>query len=123
MVSRCIFCDSEVKEEKVFSSDCIRVECLICQTYIVSNTALEDKTIEEIPQRDRNLFSGYLRQGLAGRRPRFLSSDIVKIPDIVAPYRKLSVTDKINKVLSYLVLQSSSIGSSVSIDYLTSPPN
>ncbi len=101
-MSSCVICNGEASQQRLNTSDNIKVECPFCGTFIISGTAMEDKIIEEIPLQDRLLFSGYLRQNSSGNTPKLLSNDIVRIPSIVAPYKKLTIIEKINNIIMFI---------------------
>jgi len=114
-MDKCIFCGSaDIKVTEISGGEQKRVQCPLCTCYIVSKDAIDDRIIDNILQYDRILFSAYLRESVSNRDPlRLLSSDIMKIPEIVAPYKKLIPIDKVNKVICYIAESSPCIGGKV----------
>jgi len=117
---KCIFCErADIQIKELPEIDSKRVDCPLCKSYIVSNTALADNIIDKITKEDRILFSAYIRKNALMNDPvRLLSGDIIKIPEKVSFYKKLYVLDKINIVITFIARKSKSIGENISIDYL-----
>lgn len=114
-MDKCIFCGSaDIKVTEISGGEQKRVQCPLCTCYIVSKDAIDDRIIDNILQYDRILFSAYLRESVSNRDPlRLLSSDIMKIPERIAPYKKLTPIDKVNKVICYIAESSPCIGGKV----------
>ena len=117
-MDKCIFCGSvDIKVTEIPKDEKNRVECPLCTCYIISKDAIDDRIIDNIPRYDRILFSAYLRESVSNRDPlNLLSGDIIKISQIVAPYKKLTAIDKVNKVICYVAESSPCIGGQVSFD-------
>lgn len=117
-IKKCLFCDTaSIEAMHLGIKDAYRVDCPLCMSYIVSETAIMDKTIDAIPKEDRILFSAHLRNSYAeGHIPEILSATIVAIPEIVSPYKRLTPMDKANKVIFYLGESSDFFGHPIKID-------
>ena len=117
-MKKCIFCDSpEIEIREISENDVKKIKCPSCISYIVSNEAIDDKIIDKVSRDDRILFSAYIRESFShGNLLELLSGDILKIPDVVAPYKKLTAIDKVNKVVCYIAESSPSIGGQISFD-------
>ena len=103
-MDKCIFCGSaDIKVTEIAGGEQKRIQCPLCTCYIVSKDAIDDKIIDNILWYDRILFSAYLRESVSNRDPlKLLSSDIMKIPETVELYKKLTPIDKVNKVICYI---------------------
>lgn len=120
-MENCPICNSHPIEVVALpESSSKKIDCVLCGSFIISDTALAYNTIDRISNEDRILFSGYIRENCTrGNILKLLSDDIVKIPDKVAPYNRLSVIDKLIMVINYFALSSKSIGQEIRIDYST----
>jgi len=114
----CIFCDSlSIEKLRIPNKDAYKINCPLCISYIISGIVLEVRGISNISKEDRILFSGYLRNNSTEYNPMtILSNDIIKIPEIVAPYKRLSPTDKLNKVIVYFAESSTFFGAIIPFD-------
>ena len=123
-MDKCIFCDTKgIKVSLVGARDLHSVECSVCGHYLLSGTAKADHMAQQIPQEDKILFSGYLRNNYIDKNPpEILSSTIMKIPEMVEPYKRLTPMDKVDMLLKYLAKASNFIGQSITlkpeIDYV-----
>ncbi|MDP2940062.1 MAG: hypothetical protein Q8O13_08295 [Candidatus Omnitrophota bacterium] len=118
MVDKCIFCETQgIEGNHLGLKDSYMINCPLCMRYIVSSIALTGNVAQEIPKEDRILFSGHLRNNyIEHRPPEILSQTIMQIPDIVAPYKRLSPMDKVNKLILYIADSSKHLGDVVSLD-------
>ncbi len=93
------------------------VTCPLCGWYQISEEAAEDKIIDSISDEDRILFSGYLKNHTSMRTPmKLLSSDIGKIPETIAQYKRLTPIEKMHLVIRFLAESSPHIGYQVPLD-------
>jgi hypothetical protein len=117
----CIICGSQIEEIiDLPNQDSKKINCPLCISYIVSGTALADKISDSIPEEDRILFSGYIRENAErGIILKLLSSDIVQIPDKVAYYKRLEVKDKLDMLISDFARSSKYIGQEFTVEYNT----
>lgn len=116
-MQNCIFCGVNVEVLQNHRIEAIRFKCPLCLEYGVSQEAIEDKIIDSISPEDRILFSAYVRENSERGNPlALLSSDILSIPEIVSPFKKLTAIDKVNKVICFFAENSESMGGSVPLD-------
>jgi hypothetical protein len=95
------------------------VTCPTCGSYRISEEAVEVRIVETISDEDRILFSGHLKNHTSGRiQTSLLPGDIVKIPEMIAQYKKLTAMDKVQSVISFLA-ETSSIGAPASLNLET----
>ena len=118
MIDKCIFCETQgIEVNHLEQKDAYIVDCPLCMRYIVSSIALMDHVAQQISKEDKILFSAHLRNNyIEHRSPEILSKTIMQIPDIVAPYKRLSPMDKINKLILYIADSSKHLGDVVLLD-------
>lgn len=119
MIDKCIFCETQgIEAEHLGQKDAYIVNCPLCMRYIVSSIALMDHVVQQIPKEDKILFSAHLRNNYTEHRPlpEILSKTIMQIPDTVAPYKRMSPMDKINKLILYIADSSKHLGDVVLLD-------
>ena len=93
------------------------VECSRCGWYRIDHLAVDDRIINGIPDDDRALFSGHLKNHTSQSNPiTLLSDDILRIPEMVAQYKKLTAMDKVHSVIRFLAESSPYIGYQVPLD-------
>ena len=114
-MSTCAFCDSPAEVRELHELR-VSVKCPVCHPYKMTKDALEDGVPQEMPKNDKILFSGYLRNLPETERPLITNAMIVRIPEIVTPYKNLTVPDKINNVLRYVGESSKFLNEKVAID-------
>jgi nucleoside 2-deoxyribosyltransferase len=96
----------------------LRVECPRCGLYFLSVEATADALWDDISTEDRILFSGYLRSRPKDEIYSVLTNTLMdNIPEIIAPYKTLTIIEKINMVLLFLGNKSKIIGQQISLDY------
>ncbi|MDD5693661.1 MAG: hypothetical protein PHU86_04295 [Patescibacteria group bacterium] len=120
-MQNCPICNNQpIEIVHLPETDCKKIKCILCGSFIISNTALADRTIDKVSKEDRILFSGYIRENdERGNILKLLSDDILKIPEKVASYNRLTVVDKLITLITYFARTSKYIGQEVKIDYLT----
>ena len=99
----CKICDSHVLECNLLPTkvDIYAVDCPRCGYYQISDSFLESSTT--IPKEDFLLFSGYLRLNSSRESPVIITSDFYsKIPEIVLPFKKMPVSEKVNNLLKFI---------------------
>lgn len=114
----CKFCNyPNVSVENYPRDHSFRIGCPVCGHFDISLEALEDDFPRGISDRDKTLFSGYLRNHLETTE-RFLITGavIARISELVAPYKNLTVLDRINNVLRYIGDKSSYLKERVTIN-------
>lgn len=118
MIDKCIFCETQgIEAERLGQKDACIVNCPLCMRYIVFSIALMDNVAQQISKEDKILFSAHLRNSyIENRPPEILSKTIMQIPDTVAPYKRMSPMDKINKLILYIADSSKHLGDIVSLD-------
>lgn len=114
MSLKCKFCNAEIEVTDQPQHDTRTCDCPVCGKYILIDTAFELQL--NCSQDDAILFSGVLRnRPNADRKKTINSNDLKRIPDIVASYRALSVTDKIENLIRYIAKNSKHLGHKVPI--------
>lgn len=115
-MTKCKFCKSDVNITRNNIADKFHVECPCCGYYQITGTAQEYNPKLSDPE-DVILFSGYLRNNSSEENPQLITSDIMNdMESLIAPYKRLSVIDKINLFLRYLGESSKSLGDAVEIN-------
>lgn len=101
-MSQCFFCDSEITSYRLGGNMIFAIECPLCGYYRMTEEAILFRK-PNLPKEDLILFSGYLRNNSSERNVILLySKDIMEINKIIAPYKRLTVIDKINLILRYV---------------------
>lgn len=120
-MERCIFCDNlNIQTISIPQKNLFQITCPLCVAYIISDIAIQDKLINKVSSEDRILFSAYLRNNSTEDNPiTILSADIIKIPERVAPYKKFTPPDKVNRVIVYLAESSTFFGAAIPFDLNT----
>jgi hypothetical protein len=102
-IQKCPFCDSSVTARNVPSNFNQIVTCPRCGVYHITLEALEYISFAKLANDDKILFSGYLRNYSTEVSPIVIMSDqISDIDRIVAPYKRMSVLDKIDRLIRYV---------------------
>ncbi|RKY42383.1 MAG: hypothetical protein DRP85_03025 [Candidatus Makaraimicrobium thalassicum] len=115
-MNNCKFCNSEIKIKEVRSNFSKDIHCSICGDYALTDQAFE-MDLTKISQDDKILFSGYLRNRPEEEKPKEIYTDTLgKIPDIIAPHKNLTVSDRINNVLHFIGENSKSLEERVPIN-------
>lgn len=115
-MSNCLFCKSEINKNRLDGQTIYGVDCPVCGYYRMTDTALECQP-QGISTEDLLLFSGYLRNSSPEENPVILySEDLNKIQSIIAPYKRLTVVDKINLFLRFLGDSSKFLGDRIQIE-------
>lgn len=99
----CKICESEVAEYARLSEkiDIYAIACPNCGYYQISDLFMESTTT--IPKEDFLLFSGYLRLNSSRENPITITSKFYdKIQEIVLPFKKMPVSEKVNNILKYI---------------------
>lgn len=100
----CKICESSPNNfKKDPCSDIFFFTCPQCGYYQITEEAFEDINLESITEDNKTLFSGYVRNNSTIENPLFLNTEMLsKIPEIVLPYKRLTVMEKVDSVLKYL---------------------
>lgn len=99
----CKICDSLNSSHALLPNyvDIYEVHCPKCNYYQISDSFLESTVT--IPKEDMLLFSGYLRLNSSEENPIIIKTDFFnKIPDIIATFKKMSVSEKVENILVYI---------------------
>ena len=113
--NKCKFCDSEIHIEKCGSNSAYICNCPVCGKHVLTDTAFEMQI--DIDPIDRILFSGYLKNRPdEEKNKKIYSNMLTDIPQIVASFRNLSVSDKINNILRYIGDKSKFINQRAELD-------
>ncbi len=108
-MKRCIFCDSESKPEDQRSVGMIYIECPLCGYYRISDMVLSSPL--NIPQEEKTLFSGYIRNNSTPNNPLTITSNIIsEIPQLINPYKDLGVEERISLIISFIAKNTKLIG-------------
>lgn len=101
--SKCKICETAVSGYNLLDTkvDIYGIECPKCGYYEISDSFIESETT--ISKEDFLLFSGYLRLYSSRDNPIVITSDFYnKIPEIVLPFKKMTVSNKVNNLLKYI---------------------
>ena len=113
-MAQCTFCNTAMEVAERYENDSRICDCPVCGKYILTDTAYESQL--KCNQDDAILFSGVLRNRPDAERKEMIKSyDLNRIPEIVAPYRALSVTDKIENLIRYIAKNSKYLSDRVPI--------
>jgi len=94
------------------------VTCPKCGYYHISSEATDDGVPMNIMAEEKILFSSYLRNYSAKNNPVWITNDLLsKIGQVVLPYKKMSVLEKLNRIIRYVAEKSRYIGDKVKISY------
>ncbi|MFH1093877.1 MAG: hypothetical protein V1739_06970 [Candidatus Omnitrophota bacterium] len=99
----CAICESAVInfERNHTKVAVYEIDCPKCGFYQITDQFIESAS--NIPKEDLLLFSGHLRLNSSPHHPIMITSDYcIKIPNIVLPYKKMSVSEKVNNLLKYI---------------------
>ncbi len=100
----CKICESPSNNfEEDLRSGIFFFTCPQCGYYQITEEAFEDINLESITEDDKTLFSGHIRNN--SNRENFLllnTEMLLKIPEIVLSYKRLTVMEKVDSVLKYL---------------------
>ena len=120
-MQNCVICgNSPIEVIDIPENESKKIKCVLCGSFVISYEAVDDKIIDKISKEDRILFSAYIRENSErGNTLKLLSSDIIQIPEKVAYYKRLTVIDKLNMLISYFALSSKYIGQEIQINYVT----
>ncbi len=112
---RCKFCDSKISVAALLSSIGFKkVECPLCGFYHITDSAYTS-TLTISPE-DKILLSGYIRNNSTKSDPIKISINIFnKIGDLVKPYKNLSIDDRINLIIRFMVKNTVSFGKPVNL--------
>lgn len=100
--SICCICNSKVSFEQISSKDAYAIHCPKCGYYHITGTVFVT-SVSAIKKEDLFLFSGYLRINSSEENPIIITSEYLqKIPEIVLPFAKMSVSEKVNNILKYI---------------------
>lgn len=122
-ISKCKFCESPLNNSPEESDDdTYNLDCPVCGYYKITREACYDYNGSNIPNEDKILFCGHIRNNSSKKAPILIDSNIVdKISEIVLPYTRLTVTEKINNVLKYIGDHSKSLTDFVDVNLLEFP--
>lgn len=114
-MDKCKFCgDTRAEKKNLGGTSTIRVRCPLCGIYDITDTADAIDINGETSSEDRILFSGYIRNNSTEKHLIKLGSDTLKkIKDIVSPYKKLTVDEKIDLIIRYVAESTKNIGNPV----------
>lgn len=125
----CKICKVDVQKCSLLNNkvDTYEVVCPNCGYYLVSDSFLATST--NIPKEDLLLFSGYLRNYSTLQSPVFVTSDFYsKISDIIQPFKRISVPDKVQNIIRAIYGRMPSVWAMIQISfnevhsfYLSSP--
>lgn len=113
----CKICSSHVLECKLLPSttEIYAINCPKCGYYSASDIFLESST--NISQEDLLLFSGFLKLNSSLEKPIMLTSDFYsKIPEIILPFKKISVPEKVNNLLKFIYSSTTKVLGEVKIN-------
>lgn len=99
----CKICESVGTEHALLPTkvDIYGVVCPKCGYYQISDSFIESETT--ISREDFLLFSGYLRLNSSRENSITITSEFYdKIPEIVSPFKKMPVSEKVNNLLKYI---------------------
>ena len=103
-INICNFCSKTLSEYHENHKDrTFLMECPACGIYRITGKAVDDMDSFKIPQKHLLLFSGYLRNNSSFKNPMLITSGTcVKISEIILPFDKMSVLEKVNNILKYI---------------------
>lgn len=115
----CPFCESAVVSQINHENDSQRVTCPKCGYYHISGEAADDGVPRNITAEEKILFSSYLRNYSTKKNPVWITNDLLsKIGQVVLPYKKMPVLEKLNRIIRYIAEKSQFIGDRVKINYV-----
>lgn len=113
---KCQFCEKEVtkrnfdKEKEVY-----KIECPVCSKYCISWEAWREEL--SVTNDDKILFSGYLFNRPADEKKIVITTDfLAEISEKIAPFKGLTVPDKINNIVLSMGDESKFIGEGIPWD-------
>ena len=116
-MEKCKFCESAIKATQNQINLSYIVECPKCGYYTITDTALTT-SLQNTPPEEKILFSAHLRNHSTSENNILITSETLnKISQTVAPYKKMPILDKINKVIIFIGMMTGSIGNNVELDY------
>lgn len=116
-MDKCRFCDSTVSLGSVAGkTDCNSVLCPCCGDYIITRSAWASDVKNHATDEERLLFSGYIRNASNIGKPIEIDSHTYQeIKNIVLPYKRLSIDEKIDLVVRFIAENTKQIGNPVKI--------
>lgn len=100
----CKICNSQLINYslRLGKVDVYEIDCPCCGHYDVSESFLFS-TSPSYSTEEMRLFSGYIRNTSSEEDPMFLTGDTYNnIQEIISPYKRLSVTQKINNLIKFI---------------------
>lgn len=118
----CPICQTDYSEAVIIDHEkqIYRIICPACGIYRMTFEAKEDAAsiLSHTPRENRFLFSGYLRNYSTEDNPILIKSDMLsRIDDIIAPYKRLTVPEKINNLIKFIYGNAKKYSELVTIPY------
>lgn len=112
-INNCPLCKLDCKG-KITPKQTFYVDCRRCGFYEITFSAKECDYGNA--EKDIFLFSGYLRNNSSKGSPITVNAEMLEhLSEIILPFKRLSVTEKINKIITYLGNRTN-IGEKITLD-------
>jgi len=115
-MDQCKFCNKQVQKQHSPQVDGFYIACPLCGYYIITGSAYEDR-FDGVSAEDMQLFSGYIRNNSTRKTPFQINTGTMQeIPRLVERFKNLSVDERIDQIVRYLVEKTKKIGNPVSVE-------
>jgi len=114
---KCKICNSDVSVFVLHGNmDAQGMQCPLCGDYAITNSAFMSGFDPNVDDYEKVLFSGYLRN--SSRMDSLITVDsamLKNVKELVAPYKQLSMDERIDLIVSYAAKGTKQIGNPVNL--------